>query len=69
LKAFDTTCVQVVALLKRVFLRHVAKMGDRFLEQEFSIKFSVKLGNNANDICAMLSEAYREEGMKKVKWF
>jgi len=48
----DKTCV---------FLSLVAKMINRFLEQRISIKFRVKLGNNASDTCAMLSEAYDEK--------
>jgi hypothetical protein len=40
-------------------------MSDRFLEQRINIKFCVKLGKNASDICAVLSEAFRGEAMKK----
>jgi len=45
------------------------------LEQPINIKFCVKLGKNASDTCAMLSEAYEGEAMKKSsvsewhKWF
>jgi hypothetical protein len=39
-------------------------MNDRFLEQRINIKFRVKLGNNASDICVMLSEAYGGEAIK-----
>jgi hypothetical protein len=48
--------VKVVALIRRVYLfvRLVAKMSDRFLEQEINIKFCVKLGKNASDIYAVL---------------
>jgi hypothetical protein len=47
-----------------VFLRLVAKMSDRFLEHRISITFCVKLGKNASDPCAMLSETYGGEDMK-----
>jgi hypothetical protein len=40
-------------------------MSDQFLEQWINIKFCVKLGKNASDTCAMLSEAYEGEAMKK----
>jgi hypothetical protein len=40
-----------------VFLCLSVKMSDRFLEQRISIKFCVKLGKNASDICEMLYEA------------
>jgi hypothetical protein len=43
----------------------VAKMSDRFLEQEIDVKFCLKLGNNASGTCAVLSEAYGEEAVKK----
>jgi len=39
------------------FLRLVAEMNDRFLEQLFNIKFSVILGKNTSDTSAMLSDA------------
>jgi hypothetical protein len=39
-------------------------MSDRFLER-VSIKLCVKLGRNTNDTCAMLTEAYWGEAMKK----
>jgi hypothetical protein len=48
-----------------VFLRLVAKMSGRFLEQRINIKFYVKLGENATDTCAMLSEAYGGEALTK----
>jgi hypothetical protein len=32
-------------------------MCDRFLEQQINIRFCVKLGKNASDTCAVLSEA------------
>jgi hypothetical protein len=39
-------------------------MNDRFLEQLINIKFCVKLGRNASDTCAVLSEAHGGGGMK-----
>jgi hypothetical protein len=48
-----------------MFLRLVAKMSDRFLEQRINIKFCVKLGNNASDTYEMPSEAYGGETTKK----
>jgi hypothetical protein len=47
--------MEVVALIRCVFLRLVAKIGDRFLAQRINIKFCVKLGKNASDTWAMLS--------------
>jgi len=41
-----------------MFLHFIAKMSDPFLEQQISIKFCEKLGKNASDTCAVLSEAY-----------
>jgi hypothetical protein len=35
--------VEVVVLIKRVFLPLIAEMSDRFLEQQTNIKFCVKL--------------------------
>jgi hypothetical protein len=40
-------------------------MSDQFLEQQINVKFYVKLRKNANDTCAMLSEAYGGGTMKK----
>jgi len=37
-------------------------MSDRFLEQGINIKFCAKLGQDASDICAVLSEAFGGEG-------
>jgi hypothetical protein len=59
--------IEVVALIKTVFLRLVAKRGDRFLEQRIKITFCEKLGKNATDTCAMLSEAYGGIAMKKSR--
>jgi len=39
-------------------------MSDTFLERQINTKCCVKLGKNANDTCAILFEAYREEAMK-----
>jgi hypothetical protein len=41
------------------------KKSDWFSEQQISIKFCVKLRNKAGDTCAMFSEAYGGEAMKK----
>jgi len=48
-----------------VFLCLIAKMSDWFLEQRINIKLCVKLGKNANDTCAMISNVYAVEAMKK----
>jgi hypothetical protein len=50
-----------------VFVRLVTKMSDQFLEQQ--IIFCVKLGKNASDTCAMLSEAYGGEALRKSNVF
>jgi hypothetical protein len=52
-----------------VFLRLVAKMSDRFLEQGINIKFCVKLGNNASVTCTLLSEACGAETVKNLSVF
>jgi hypothetical protein len=39
-------------------------MSGWFSEQQINIKFSVKLGKNASDICAVLSKAYGGQSMK-----
>jgi hypothetical protein len=44
-------------------------MSDRFLEQRIGIKFYVKLGENASNICTLLSEAYGGETVKKTSVF
>jgi hypothetical protein len=44
-------------------------MSDRFLEQRINIKFCVKLGKNASDTCALLTEAYGGEVVKKSSVF
>jgi len=40
-------------------------MSDWYLEQQFNIKFCVKLGMNESDICTVLCKAYRGEATKK----
>jgi hypothetical protein len=40
-------------------------MSDRFSEQLIDIKFCLNSGKNASDTCAVLSEAYGGEAMKK----
>jgi hypothetical protein len=57
--------MEVAALIRRVFLHFVAEISDLFLEQRINMKFYVKLGNNESDTCAMLSEAYGGEAMKR----
>jgi hypothetical protein len=47
-----------------VFLCLVAKISDRFLEQQINIKFGVKSGKNAGDTYEKLSEAGGAEAMK-----
>jgi hypothetical protein len=44
-------------------------MSDRIGKQRIKIKFCVKLGKNATDTCAMLSEACGEEAMKMSSVF
>jgi hypothetical protein len=61
--------VEVVTLIRRVFLHLIAKMSDQLLEQQIDIIVCVKLGRNASDTCAVLSEAYRGGGYEKVKCF
>jgi hypothetical protein len=52
-----------------MFLQLIANLNDQILEQQINIKFCVKLGNNASDTCAVLSEAYGEEAMKTSTCF
>jgi len=59
--------MEVLALVRSVLLRLVAKMSERFLEQR--IKFFVKLGKNASDTCAVLFEAYGGEAVNKSQVF
>jgi hypothetical protein len=44
-----------------MFPHLITKMSDRFLELQMNIKCCVKLGKNASDTCAVLSEAYGGE--------
>jgi hypothetical protein len=44
-------------------------MNDWNLEQSINIKFCVQLGKNVNEMCALLSEAYGTEDMKKSHVF
>jgi hypothetical protein len=44
-------------------------MSGRFLEQGINIKFCTKLRKNSSDACAMLSEDYGGEAMKKSSVF
>jgi hypothetical protein len=46
--------MEAEALIRRVFLRLVAEISDRFLEQLIDNKFHAELGSNAGDTCAML---------------
>jgi len=64
-----TSCAEVVAVIQCVFVCLVTKMSDWFLEQQINIKLCVKLQKNARNICVILSEAYGEEAIKKVKCF
>jgi hypothetical protein len=60
--------MEVVALIRHVFLHLIAKMSDQ-LEQQINFKFCVQLGKNAGDICAVLSNVYGREAMKKSSIF
>jgi hypothetical protein len=40
-------------------------MCDQFLEQRMDITYCVKLGENASETCAFLSQNYGWEAMKK----
>jgi len=51
-----------------VFVRLLVKISDRILGQQISIKFCVKLGKNASDTCAVLSEACYEK-VKCFEWY
>jgi uncharacterized metal-binding protein len=44
-----------------VYLRLVAEISDRFLKQRIKIKFCVKVGKNASETCAVLSDTYGGE--------
>jgi hypothetical protein len=56
-------------LVNRVFLRLVTKMSGRFLEKRIVDAFCLKLGKNASDTCAMLTEAYRGISYGELKVF
>jgi hypothetical protein len=43
---------------------YITEMSDWYLEQWINIKYCVKLGTNASDICAMVSKAYAGEAIK-----
>jgi len=61
--------VEVVTLIKTCeFLLPVARISHR-LEQRINVKFCVKLGRNASDSCAMISEAYGGEAVESVDCF
>jgi predicted secreted protein len=57
--------MKVVALIKRLFLRLVTEISDRFSEERINVKFCVKFGKNASDTCAVISETYGGEDKKK----
>jgi hypothetical protein len=52
-----TRYVEAIVLMC-VFLCLITKMSYQFLEQYISSEFGVKLGKNASNTCAVLSEAY-----------
>jgi hypothetical protein len=56
--------MEVVALIRRVFLRLVSKMCNRFLEERIYITFCVKLCKNASGTYALHSKAYRGETVR-----
>jgi hypothetical protein len=57
--------VEGVALVRFVCFRVSSqKTSDRFLEQRINVKFCAKVGKNASDTCAVLSEDYVGEAMK-----
>jgi len=58
------TCGSYGAEKTRVFLRVVAKMSDRFLEQRINMKFCAKLGKNVSETFPLLSEVCGGEAMK-----
>jgi hypothetical protein len=62
--------VKGVALIRRVSIPHWI-MSHQFLKKLTNTTFCVKLGTNASDTCAMLSDAYGGGAMKKsgvVEW-
>jgi uncharacterized metal-binding protein len=44
-------------------------MNERYLWKKIDIKYCVKLGKNASDTCAMLSDNYGREDMKNSSVF
>jgi hypothetical protein len=58
-----------MALIRRVFLRLVAKLSDGCLGEGIETKFYVNLGKNASDTCAMLSEELMGEKLRKSQVF
>jgi len=54
----NASCVEILTVIRCMFLYLVTKMSDWFLEQQINIKFFVNLRRNVGDICAVLSEAY-----------
>jgi hypothetical protein len=69
IKRINASCVETVALIRRVSPRLVVKMSDRVLVQGINIKLCVKLGKNASDTCALLSERYGGEAAKMSSVF
>jgi hypothetical protein len=59
--------VEVVALIRRVSMTRRKKTSERFLKQRNNIKFCVKLGKNASDICEMFSETTGFSTMTKFE--
>jgi hypothetical protein len=62
----DTCCVEVLVLIRHVFLHLITKLSYPLLEQQTSIKFCVKFGRDTSDTCALLFEAYGGETMQSV---
>jgi hypothetical protein len=62
--AINSSCLEVGALIKRVYIRLFAKISTYVLQQRINIKFCVILGNNASDTSALLSEPYGREALK-----
>jgi hypothetical protein len=68
-QCINSSCVEVVALIRRVFLHLIAKMNYWFLEQQINIKFCVKLGKNASDTCTILSPRLMGEKLWRIQLF
>jgi hypothetical protein len=58
--------MEVLVLIRRVFLQLVSRKSDKFLEKRINIKFFVKSGKNASDTCAVLSGAYGGEAVESL---